>query len=337
MAAITKSIIRGRHGTTPLNSFNYRFKNDGHWNEAGNRLAAQCLYRVLEADRGLPALSAETLRTTLRRYYAAFGGWMPVNAGEEDGKGAPRPSLSPPAAGIREKYQALLPIINRSAAFNVSLRDGFLVYHKEGCRPADLSARFFVSVTPVDKTDLPEGRAHSGFDNRNFNASSYQGGGNSCTVKTGLPDYAIRRIHTGQFVRVVDNGVARTVNLWEADIVPPAFRAPAFRVSLRDGFLVYHKEDCRPADLSARFLLHVFPVDETDLPEGRAGSGFDNRDFNASSYQGGGNPCTVKTRLPDYAIRHIRTGQFLTIRENGVTRYVNLWKTNIDPRRFGRD
>ena len=314
------------HYRTPWSHSPYRFKTDGHWNEAGNRLAAQCLYRVLEADRGLPALSAETLRTTLRRYYAAFGGWRPVNAGEEDGNEAPRPSLSPPTAGIREKYQALTPIMNQSAAFNVSLRDGFLVYHKEGCRRANLSARFFVHVTPVNKADLPEDRARFEFDKRDFSASSFQGDGGPCTVKTRLPGYAIRHIYTGQFVRMMDNGVAHTVNLWEADIVPPAFR-----VSLRDGFLVYHKEDCRPADLSARFFVHVTPVDKTDLPEGRAGSGFDNRNFNASSFQGGENACTVKTRLPDYVIRRIHTGQFLTIRENGVTRYVNLWSVDINP------
>ncbi len=215
-----------RSGRKTWNYISYRskysFKTDDHWNEAGNRLAAQCLYRVLEADRGLPALSAETLRTTLRRYYAAFGGWRPVNAGEEDGKGAPRPSLSPPAAGIREKYQALAFSTIR-AAFRVSLSDGFLVYHKENCRPAHLSARFFVHVTPVDKTDLPEDRAGSGFDNRDFNASSFQGGENPCTVKTRLPGYAIRHIYTGQFVRVVEDGVESSVHLWEATIDPPRF------------------------------------------------------------------------------------------------------------------
>ena len=208
------------------NYFSYRskygFKTDDHWNEAGNRLAALCLYRVLEADMHLPALSEETLRTTLRRYYAAFGGWMPVNAGEEDGKGALRPSLSPPAAGIRAKYQALAFSTIR-AAFRVSLSDGFLVYHKENCGQADLSAWFFVHITPVDKTDLPEGRARYGFDNRDFNPSSFQGGENPCTVKTRLPDYAIRHISTGQFVRKVEDGIESYVSLWKAQIAPPRF------------------------------------------------------------------------------------------------------------------
>ncbi len=207
------------------NYSSYRFKNDGHWNEAGNWLAARCLYRVLEADMQLPALSEETLRATLRGYYAAFGGWMPVNAGEEDGKGARRPSLAPPTADIREKYQALIPpSMNQSAAFNVSLRDGFLVYHKEGCRQGDLTARFFVRVFPVDETDLPEGRRRAGFENRNFSRSGLVIDGQRCAVKRSLPSYPIRRIHTGQFVRVVENGVERYVRLWSVDINPLAAR-----------------------------------------------------------------------------------------------------------------
>ena len=71
----------------------YRFKNDAHWNEAGNRLAALCLYRALEEDMRLPALAEETLQATLRRYYAAFGGW---DAHERGGGGLCR---QPPGFG----------------------------------------------------------------------------------------------------------------------------------------------------------------------------------------------------------------------------------------------
>ncbi len=212
---------RSRRKTWNSSSYlsKYRFKSDMHWNEAGNSLAAQCLYRVLEADMQLPALSEETLRATLRRYYAAFGGWMPVNAGEKDGKGARRPSLAPPTADIREKYQAL-DLSTIRAAFRVSLSDGFLVYHKEGCRRADLSARFFLHVFPVDETDLPEGRRRDGFENRNFSRSGLAIDGQRCAVKRSLPSYPIRHIHTGQFVRVVENGVEHYVNLWSVDINP---------------------------------------------------------------------------------------------------------------------
>lgn len=52
------------HYQRPWNGSLYRFQTDHHWNEAGNRLAAMCLYRVLEEDMRLPALPAETLRVT---------------------------------------------------------------------------------------------------------------------------------------------------------------------------------------------------------------------------------------------------------------------------------
>ena len=59
----------------------YRFKNDWHWNETGNRLAAACLYRVLKEKMGLPRLSEGRLREAIFQYYAAFGGEIPPRAG----------------------------------------------------------------------------------------------------------------------------------------------------------------------------------------------------------------------------------------------------------------
>ena len=57
----------------------YRFRKDGHWNEAGNQLAAVCLYRFLEKKAGLSTLSEDGLREALYRYYSAFDGWRPTN------------------------------------------------------------------------------------------------------------------------------------------------------------------------------------------------------------------------------------------------------------------
>ena len=84
-----------------------------------------------------------------------------------------------------------------------------------------------------------------------------------------------------------------------------------FDVYLSGKSLIYHTQDCRLPNLSAPFFLHVVPVDETDLPEGRARYGFDNRDFWTRIFQGGKNGCAVEIRLPGYAIRHIRTGQYI--------------------------
>ena len=69
------------HLRRPWDESPYRFRRDGHWNEAGNHLAAICLYRFLEEKTGLPPLSGEGLRAALHRYYSAFGDWSPTDLG----------------------------------------------------------------------------------------------------------------------------------------------------------------------------------------------------------------------------------------------------------------
>lgn len=80
----------------------YRFKNDSHWNEAGNQLAVVCLYRFLEQELGLPALSDDALREALFTYYSSFDGWIPD---ERWIKEVPVPSHV--RDSIRDKYLAL--------------------------------------------------------------------------------------------------------------------------------------------------------------------------------------------------------------------------------------
>ncbi len=80
----------------------YRFKKDGHWNEAGNQLATVCLYRFLEQELGLPVLSDEVLHEALFTYYSSFAGWMPEARWIKE---VPVPSHV--REGIRDKYLAL--------------------------------------------------------------------------------------------------------------------------------------------------------------------------------------------------------------------------------------
>lgn len=174
----------------------YRFKNDGHWNEAGNQLAAVCLYRFLEGKVGLPKRSEDELWEALSRYYAAFGGEAPPET----------------TAAIREKYLALKgfkeeiveflaqpdkPII--ISDFDVYLDGNRLIYVKEECRPDDTRARFFLHVIPVHESDLPEHRRRHGFENRDFHKGSLEIGDRRCAVWGQLPAYPIRHIRTGQF------------------------------------------------------------------------------------------------------------------------------------------
>lgn len=91
-----------------------------------------------------------------------------------------------------------------------------LIYVKEACRSADTRARFFVHVTPVDARDLPEPRRRYGFENRDFSRARLPIGGQRCAARRRLPDYPIRQIRTGQFVKD-DEG--NYVHLWEGEFV----------------------------------------------------------------------------------------------------------------------
>ena len=50
----------------------YRFENDFHWNELGNRQAAACLDDRLRREAGLPTMAEAERDAALAEYYAAF-------------------------------------------------------------------------------------------------------------------------------------------------------------------------------------------------------------------------------------------------------------------------
>ncbi len=77
--------------------------------------------------------------------------------------------------------------------------------------------------------------------------------------------------------------------------------------------LTYLKQPCTPADVQAKFVLHVTPVDPADLPTYRQRYGFDNFDFyfDRRGVQVG-DQCIVTAHLPNYAIRRIRVGQWIS-------------------------
>ena len=85
--------------------------------------------------------------------------------------------------------------------FSVYHNPGALTYIREECAPADTAAMFFLHLYPVAVNDLPAVRRQYGFDNRDFDFGrsegvQYKG---RRLVSIPLPDYAIDRIHTGQY------------------------------------------------------------------------------------------------------------------------------------------
>ena len=85
--------------------------------------------------------------------------------------------------------------------FDLYLRDNALIYIKEPCAAGDAEARFFLHITPADPADLPTASRERGFANLDFQFSERGAyAGDICVASIDLPDYAIERIRTGQFV-----------------------------------------------------------------------------------------------------------------------------------------
>ena len=97
------------------------------------------------------------------------------------------------------------------------------------------------------------------------------------------------------------------------------------------GALTYARAPCVPADLVARFFLHVVPEDADDLPDHRVQYGFDNRDFNLPEQALFDRKCLATVRLPEYAVDHVRTGQFTRRGTGEDIRYDNVWTGSFSP------
>ena len=83
-----------------------------------------------------------------------------------------------------------------------------------------------------------------------------------------------------------------------------------FDVYFDDRTVYYLKEPCELADTTARLFLHVYPIDENDLPDGRRQHRFDNFDF-AVGNRGllFNSRCLASVDLPQYDIAGLRTGR----------------------------
>ena len=116
---------------------------------------------------------------------------------------------------LRSDYETLVsgePIMRSD--LDVYLSENELIYVKEPCAPADTEAKFFLALHPVDVNDLPGRRKQHGFDNLDFDFDErgliFDG---KCIATVALPEYAIARISTGQYIQV--EGAFN--HLWEAE------------------------------------------------------------------------------------------------------------------------
>lgn len=111
-------------------------------------------------------------------------------------------------------YQSITAAPPAARSYFDLYRDGNkLHYAKVPCVPADLTPAFFLHIYPVAPADLPAASRQYGFENRDFQFRRV--GGNlhdgKCLTTVELPDYAIARIKTGQYI-------ANQPRLWEVEL-----------------------------------------------------------------------------------------------------------------------
>ena len=84
-----------------------------------------------------------------------------------------------------------------------------------------------------------------------------------------------------------------------------------FHPYIDDRTVYYLKEPCDGADTTARFFLHVYPIDENDLPDNRRQYGFDHLDFGFDE-RGSllfRDKCLASVDLPQYDVFKVVTGR----------------------------
>ena len=224
--------------------------------------------------------------------------------------------------------QSAEPLIRSD--FDVYHDGGILIYAKDDCSENDISEKFFLAVHPADVSALSAERRQHGFDDFSFHFQDRAIRRNErCIAIAPLPEYIIDHIHTGQYIDRADGSYEHT---WEWNgkiqrgISPTAISAldetimqadkplirSDFDVYVIDNNLIYVKDDCSADDTEARFFLAVYPADVNALSAERRQHGYANIDFHFQD-QGArrGERCIAIAPLPDYAINHINTGQYI--------------------------
>ena len=206
------------------------------------------------------------------------------------------------------------------ADFDIYLTNDRLIYYKEECTLKDMQARFFLRITPVSTRALPDDRGQYGFGTQIFyldwHGKRFEG---KCLGSVPLPEYAIAYIYTGQYdyfeipgweVSIVVNSGALEA-LYESIVSGEPTARSTFDIYLAENTLSYTKQPCAPADIEARFFLHIIPASKVNLPISRWRYGFDNLDF---GFDDSGvmldGKCIATVRLPEYDIDRIATGQY---------------------------
>ena len=280
----------------------WRFRSDGHWNEAGQMVAAHCLYRFLEGRLGLQRASHEELALVRYAYYRAFAddaGWQGHRFTPSPPWASPAPADTAEAARIRSKHLALerdgedrrrhvvrevrqgRPLAPGTGwGVYASPRHRVVVYVKSPCDETDLPPqRLFVRAVPAGMGD-----ERGPFPNVALAVPpAFWRAGDECVVVQSLPLWrALVKIRTGEYLGPPGGSV-----LWEVEFPfdsteqvaattaayrqeydafandPPKARS-LWNIHVLDGRVALLKAPCDAGDLRGDFFLRMYPTDPRD-------------------------------------------------------------------------
>ena len=238
-----------------------------------------------------------------------------------------------------ESYLAPDKLAFESEHYDVYVDAHWLFFANDDCHADDAAERLFAHATPVDASILPSNASYSAIAPPLRRKRQEDG---RCIARWRVPEFPISHVLVGQR----DNAKAM---LWSGEIVldrtafektmenmlraagEPVIEAgvSGMDVHVHGQRIFYVSDDCQRADGRTPFFLHVTPVREADLPPERIEHGFDNLDFHQAGVAVG-ERCVVRWQLPDYPIRHIRTGQYVVVRDGEDVLLPRLWEGGAD-------
>ena len=271
----------------------FRFRRDFHWNEAGNMVAAHCLYRQLEPVLGLARQPREALAQSRYAYYQAFqdsSAWegerfVPASRWALPGSAAPPRQahrivaryLAMGAAEaqrvgetlMRARYRAITasaPTVRSVWNIHARRQEGRVAYVKAPCGAEDEVRNIFLRVRPADPRAAgfmrPDGFVDIPLQFDDIGLAMFDG---KCLMTVRLPGWRIGTVWTGGRESPHARGWSARF-YWDLDglrsaarraAVRPPDASGAFAVHHAGSALTYVREPCVAADVRHRFFLHV--------------------------------------------------------------------------------
>ena len=282
----------------------WRFEQDTHWNEAGNMLAARCLYRFLEAKLGLASATDEALAQALHAYYRAFAddaGWQGRRFTPPAPWARPGPSTGAQAEAIRARYLATSADRRQRVMRQIRQRGpqaragGWEVYTapehdvvlwaKSPCEEPDPAARLFLRVFATKRgaglADVP-----SGVYDMPLAKTPVWRDGRECVIVRGLAGHPVAEVETGEYQagrdgperwrvaleydapETVAAALAASRRRYDAIVARVPSGRAAWNVYAPEGSstsITYLKAPCDQDDLNTFFFTHMLPSHHADM------------------------------------------------------------------------